>query len=99
MIGDIITYTFKTKEGRDSFIREAKKAHIEEECLKENGCIRYEYVITTKDDTSMYLIEFWENEESKKPHHNTAHFLYAMELKKKYCCESTNREKIKFEHI
>jgi quinol monooxygenase YgiN len=95
----IITYQFITKEERDLFLAEAKKNKIEECSQNEIGCLRYEYVIKTDNDLSLYLIEAWENEEVKKPHHQMPHFILAMELKKKYRCVSSKREKFIIQQI
>lgn len=90
MIEFIITQTYRSKEDRDAYLREAKVASIESLSQKEKGNIRYEYLLPTDgDEKKVILIEMWETPEDQKVHTSSAHFAVAMQLKAKYIVDSS----------
>lgn len=80
----IVTYLCGTKENRDAFYTGIVENGIGEKCENEKGCESYKYYFPAFDDTSLLLIEEWENEEALTAHKFQPHMSKLMELKEKY---------------
>ncbi|MBQ6265036.1 MAG: antibiotic biosynthesis monooxygenase [Clostridia bacterium] len=77
---------YYVKEGMmQSFVDELDKNCIAEQCIKETGCLQYDYFISKESpDSVLLLIERWQNAEAQKIHTTQPHFKLLQELKAKY---------------
>lgn len=81
-----ITYTFKSKQDRDNFLKEVKiPAEI---TRKEKGCVRYDYFYPVDSDNALFLWEQWETGKDQEVHTEQPHFVTIVELKEKYSAET-----------
>lgn len=79
-----VTYLCGTKENRDAFYNGIIENRIGEKCENEKGCGSYKYYFPAFDDTSLLLIEEWENEEALNSHKFQPHMAKLIELKEKF---------------
>jgi len=79
-----VFYTAKSEEAKHRFVDEATKAGIVSSIRKEEGCLRYEYYLSTDDKKEIFLFEEWENEECQKNHLKTENMAKLAKLKEKY---------------
>jgi len=84
----LVTYTFPDKEKRDGFLESCRDYKIEKCCMKEDGCIRYEYEVPEGSDTMLLLHEEWEDPEFQKMHLDTPHMASVKAFKSRYHADS-----------
>ena len=53
---------------RGAFIEKVKSTGVLDAIRKENGCIRYDYYLSEKDNNELLLIEQWETKEHQQIH-------------------------------
>lgn len=66
------------------FAEEMIKSGIVDEIKSKKGNLRYEYFIPLDDDTTILLIDSWENQEALDEHHNSETMKRITELRNKY---------------
>lgn len=87
-----VTYTTKPNI-RDCFLSELYSSGVLEEILQEDGCISYEYYLSTKNKDEILLIEKWNSEKQQKKHLNQPHMQVLRIIKERYVL-NTHVEKI-----
>ncbi len=69
-----IFVTFKCFPGkREAFVTRVKAEGILDEIRSENGCLRYDYYFSEKDENEILLIEEWESKAHQERHIDTPH--------------------------
>ena len=58
---------------REAFIQKVKETGVLDAILTEDGCIKYDYYLSEKDDCELLLIEQWETKEHQQIHINQPH--------------------------
>ena len=58
---------------REAFIQKVKETGVLDAIRNEDGCIRYDYYLSEKDDCELLLIEQWETKEHQQIHINQPH--------------------------
>ena len=80
-----IYVVFKCVEGkREEYIKALKDEEIIDAVRKEDGCIRYDYYFSEKDEDEILLIEAWESKNHQQIHLEQPHMKRSFELKPKY---------------
>ena len=69
---------------REAFVERVKKEGILDAILQEDGCIRYEYYFSEKDENELLLIEAWESKSHQQIHIEQPHMAKLRELKDDY---------------
>lgn len=77
----IISYACGSKENRDAFWKVLTENEIGVKSSNEKGCLCYKYYFPALDDTSLLLIEQWENDEVLESHKQQPHFLLLAKIK------------------
>lgn len=76
---------FKSVPGkREEYIKKLYDEGIVDEIRKEDGCIKYEYYFSEKDENEILLIEFWETKDKQQIHINQPHMARMREIKADY---------------
>lgn len=68
---------------------------IVDEIRSKKGNLRYEYFIPLNDDSTVLLIDIWENQEALNAHHNSDIIKKISELRNKYDLHMTVEKYIK----
>lgn len=69
-----IYVVFKCFPGkREAFVERVKKEGILDAILAEDGCGRYDYFYTEKDENELLLIEAWETKKHQEVHLSQPH--------------------------
>lgn len=82
-----ITFNIYYKSENDNakkFAEEMINSGIVDEIRSKKGNLRYEYFIPLNDDSTILLIDSWENQEALDAHHNTDTMKKISELRNKY---------------
>ena len=66
------------------FAKEMVESGIVDEVRAKKGNLRYDYFMPINDDTTILLIDSWENQEAFDEHHNSETMKKIMELRTKY---------------
>lgn len=69
---------------REAFIKKVKDTGILDSIRKENGCIKYDYYLSEKDENELLLIEKWESKEHQQIHLAQPHMEKLKEFKGDY---------------
>ncbi len=69
---------------REAFIERVKAEGILDAIRAENGCIRYDYYLSEKDETELLLIEQWESKQHQQIHIEQPHMAQLRALKDGY---------------
>lgn len=80
----IVELFYASSEDRDAHMKAVQESGADALCRAEEGNIRYEYFVGTKDDHSTILLEQWESPEAQEKHTHTSQFKTIIDLKKKY---------------
>ncbi len=85
-----IYVVFKCFEGkREEYIKALHGEGIVEAVRREDGCIRYDYYFSEKDENEILLIEAWETKEHQQTHIGQPHMARLRELKGDYVISTT----------
>lgn len=60
-------------EKRAAFIQKVKETGVLDAIRAENGCLKYEYYLSEKDENELLLIEQWETKEHQQIHLTQPH--------------------------
>lgn len=74
---------------REAFIERVKAEGILAAIRAEDGCIRYDYYLSEKDETELLLIEQWESQRHQQIHIEQPHMAQLRELKGEYITNTT----------
>lgn len=69
---------------REAFIKKVKETGVLDAIRAENGCFRYDYYLSEKDDNELLLIEQWESKQHQQIHIEQPHMLKLREFKGDY---------------
>ena len=69
---------------REAFIKKVKETGVLDAIRAENGCIRYDYYLSEKDDNELLLIEQWESKQHQQIHIEQPHMVKLREFKGDY---------------
>lgn len=80
-----IYVVFKTKDGkREEYIKRLRAEGIVDAVLNEDGCVRYDYYFSEKDENEILLIEEWESKHHQQVHLDQPHMVRLREIKGDY---------------
>lgn len=85
----IIENTYESAKERDAHMKEVKKSNVEALTQTEEGNIRYEYLISTKNDHTVILLEQWESAKAQEIHTHGSNIQTVISLKNKYVKSQT----------
>jgi quinol monooxygenase YgiN len=77
---------------REAFIKKVKDTGILDAVLKEEGCIKYDYYLSDRDENEILLVEQWESKEHQQIHISQPHMALLRSFKNDYIASSTLRE-------
>lgn len=80
----IVELFYASSEDRAAHMEAVQKSGADAQCRAEEGNIRYEYFVSSKDDRSAILLEQWESPEAQEKHTHTPQFKTIIELKKNF---------------
>lgn len=80
----IVECFYASSRERDAHMEAVRQSGADTLCRAEEGNIRYEYFVSTKDDHSVILLEQWESQQAQEKHTHTSQFKTIIELKKQY---------------
>ncbi len=69
---------------REAFIKKVKETGVLDAIRAENGCFRYDYYLSEKDDNELLLIEQWESKQHQQIHLEQPHMVKLREFKGDY---------------
>ena len=69
---------------REEYIRKLKEEGVVDAVRKEDGCIRYDYYFSEKNENEILLIETWESKKHQEIHIEQPHMARLRELKPQY---------------
>ncbi len=69
---------------REAFIERVKKEGVLDAIRAENGCIKYDYYLSEKDQNEILLIEQWESKDHQQIHLEQPHMDTLRSFKDKY---------------
>lgn len=76
---------FKCKQNkREEYVERIKNEGILADVLAEDGCIRYDYYLSEKDESELLLIEAWESKAHQQAHIDTPHMARLRSFKDEY---------------
>ena len=73
---------------REAFIQKVKATGILNAIRSEEGCIKYDYYLSEKDETELLLIEQWESKNHQQIHIEQPHMDRLRELKVDYITDT-----------
>lgn len=80
-----IYVVFKCAPGkREEYIKTLKDEGLIDAIRNEDGCIRYDYYFSEKEENEILLIEAWESKRHQEIHLEQPHMKRAFEIKPKY---------------
>lgn len=81
----MIYVKFECLDGcREAFIKKVKETGVLDAIRKEDGCIKYDYYLSEKDENELLLIEQWETKKHQEIHLTTPHMDTLREFKGDY---------------
>lgn len=78
-----VTYVAKTNKRMD-FLNEILSSGVLEKIQEEDGCLCYEYFLSSKNENDILLIERWESENQQQKHLEQQHMEVIKEIKNRY---------------
>lgn len=69
---------------REAFIQKVKAEGIQQAIREEDGCLRYDYYLSEKDEDELLLIEQWESLQHQQVHLTQPHMATMREFKDAY---------------
>ena len=90
-------YTIYVKFGciegkRQAFIERVKAEGVLDAIRAENGCIKYDYYLSEKDDNELLLVEQWESHQHQQIHLSQPHMDTLRSFKGDYILSTELRE-------
>ena len=84
-----ICVTFTCLEGkREKFVEKVRAEGILEAILAEDGCERYDYYYSEKNENELMLIETWQTEAHQKVHLEQPHMAKLRSFKNEYISDT-----------
>ena len=79
-------------EKREAFIARVKQDGILDAIRAEDGCIKYDYYLSEKDENELLLIEQWQSHDHQQAHLQTPHMAQLRAFKGDYISDTVLRE-------
>ena len=80
---------YKTKEGhREAFINELNSSGVASAVRAEDGCLRYDYYLSERNENEILLIETWETKRHQEIHVTQPHIATLKALKEKHVIDT-----------
>lgn len=73
---------------REDYIKKIKAEGILDAILAEDGCIKYEYYFSEKDQNQILLIEEWESKQHQQVHLEQEHMVRLRSFKNDFVLET-----------
>ncbi len=73
---------------REGFIQKIKETGVLEAIRGENGCMKYDYYLSEKDENELLLIEQWESKGHQQIHMTQPHMATLQEFKGDYIAKT-----------
>ena len=73
---------------REDYIKKIKAESILDAILAEDGCIKYEYYFSEKDQNQILLIEEWESKQHQQVHLEQEHMVRLRSFKNDFVLET-----------
>lgn len=77
---------------REAFIEHVKKTGILDAIRAEDGCVKYDYYLSEKDENELLLIEQWQSKDHQQAHLQTPHMADLRAFKGDYISDTVLRE-------
>lgn len=74
---------------REAFIQKVKDTGILDSIRAENGCIKYDYYLSEKDENELLLIEKWQSKDHQQIHLKQPHMAKLQQFKNDYISKTT----------
>ena len=88
----ILFVTYHAKPAcSESFVRFLEDSGAASLVRAEDGCIRYDYYLSTSDPNEVLLFEEWESKEKQEIHMTQPHIALIKEAKEKYIIDASLR--------
>ncbi len=85
----VINAFFKCKDGtREEFLKIVKAEGIDAASRNEEGNFKYDFYISSENETDLLLLEFWKDQDAHSLHRTLPHYLRLEEIKKDYIVET-----------
>lgn len=69
---------------REAFLRALAEAGVVDDVRAENGCLRYDYYLSLRDENEILLIEKWTDAEAQKVHMTQPHMKELLAIKERF---------------
>lgn len=73
---------------REAFIHKMKETGILDSIRAEDGCIKYDYYLSEKDENEILLVEQWESKKHQQIHMTQPHMAQMQEFKDNYIAKT-----------
>ena len=81
----MLTVTYTAKDGyAKQFVEDLEHSGVAQAVRAEDGCIRYDYYYSAKNENTVFLFEEWESENHQQVHLTQPHIATLKEIKEKY---------------
>lgn len=87
-----VTYHAKDAEAARNFVNELEASGVANLVRAEDGCIKYDYYFSNKDEKEVLLFEEWECEEKQQIHVTQPHIAQLKAIKEKYILSTEMRK-------
>ena len=85
-----VTYTAKDGCGKQ-FVEELESSGVAQAVRQEDGCIRYDYYYSAKDENTVFLFEEWQTEKHQQIHLTQPHIAQLKQIKETYILDTQLR--------
>ena len=73
---------------REHFLRALAEAGVVDQVRAEDGCLRYDYYLSLRDENEILLVEKWTEPEAQKVHMTQPHMKVLLDIKNRYVDET-----------
>ncbi len=87
-----VTYHAKDAQAAHDFVNELESSKVADLVRAEDGCIKYDYYFSNKDEKEVLLFEEWESEEKQQIHVTQPHIAQLKAIKEKYILSTEMRK-------
>ena len=88
----MLTVTYIAKDGcGKQFVEELERSGVAQAVRQEDGCIRYDYYYSAKEENTVFLFEEWQSEKHQQVHLTQPHIAQLKQIKEKYILDTQLR--------
>lgn len=81
----MLTVTYTAKDGcAKQYVDEMESSGVAQAVRQEDGCIRYDYYYSAKDENTVFLFEEWQTQQHQQVHLTQPHIATLKQIKEKY---------------